>query len=134
MLGGGQLLAMRCAGGRRRGAARLSAGPYSEPGTYPAYTLDAGTGTRTDLGTLSYSGHWNWPLVVQWASAGHPMLITNRYDGLLALDAVTAEGRAVGTACCSQPDVDHWLLSPRGDLLAGLHQDAHFTHPAAWRA
>ena len=48
---------------------------------------------------------------------------------MLALDTVTADGRAVGTACCSQPDVDHWLLSPRGDLLAGLHQDAHSTHP-----
>ncbi len=59
------------------------------------------------------------------------MLITNRYDGLMALDTVTAEGRAVATACCSRPDVDHWLLSPRGDLLAGLHQDTHFRHPGS---
>ncbi|MEO8570768.1 MAG: hypothetical protein ABI553_03625 [Chloroflexota bacterium] len=90
-------------------------------GTYNLYTLDIGTGTKTLLGTVPY--HWatSFQPEFQWAADRKHVLITDRKGGVWGLSGPTDAGRPLVAACCGQPNTADWVLSPRGDLIAGLH-------------
>jgi dipeptidyl aminopeptidase/acylaminoacyl peptidase len=79
-------------------------------------SIDPGTGIRTVLGTVSRIGLT--PYTLQWAPDGTHVL----FGGATArVDSLTDAGRMLDFICCLPPDVA-WVLSPRGDLVAGLHE------------
>jgi hypothetical protein len=91
-------------------------------GTYSIFTIDAGSGEQTLLGTVPYDSKTLIKPEVRWASDRRHILITDARGRVSALDASTAEGQTLTPVCCEQQDVVGWVLSPRGDLIAGLHR------------
>jgi Tol biopolymer transport system component len=59
---------------------------------------------------------------VRWAADQAHVLITDARGKVWGLDAPTASGQQLALACCQQPDVVGWVLSPQGDRMAGLHR------------
>lgn len=107
----------------------------SNPGlVLDVFTLDAGTGQQTLLGTVpsgggSYGNTYNF----QWSADRKHVLITQNGQGLVPLDNLTAAGRDLIVVCCAparealpngegtQPvGAYDWALSPQGDRIAGL--------------
>lgn len=90
------------------------------------YAVDAGTGGKTLLGSLppllidpDRSGY-----AMQWATDRAHVLITGRLiDRPIMLAEPTNAARNLVIICCvpsGGPDLSSWVLSPPGDLLAGL--------------
>lgn len=117
----------------------------SNPGPLEVFTLDAGTGQQTLLGTLQPVGGSSTSLNrfnFQWGADRKHVLITHYGEGPLPLDHLTASGRELTFICCeppaeviqlpadqvtpgktqySQARGHDWALSPQGDRIAGLH-------------
>jgi WD40 repeat protein len=123
-LGGGLILAYQQH--EPRGACENS----SSEGPFDLFTLDAGTGEQTLLGTTvgdCSARH----LSLQWAPDRQHVLMTDEFgQETKTLDTPTAAGRALTFICCDLPtDVwqggasqfDGWLLSPAGDLVSAIH-------------
>ena len=97
---------------------------------YELFSLDAGTGEQTLLGTAGdyCAGH---ELQLQWAPDREHVLMTDAFGKeAKTLDAPTAAGRALTFICCDLPtDVwqggahhfDGWVLSPAGDRVSAVH-------------
>ncbi len=91
-------------------------------GTYSVFSVDAGSGRRTLLGTLPYDWRTGYQPEVRWAADRTHALITDRRGKVWKLDAPTATGQQLAFACCQLPDVVGWVISPRSDRMAGLHR------------
>jgi len=102
-----------------------AAEPDPDTGTLDVFTLDAGTGQRTLLGTLP-------PLVVsyvtydfEWAADREHVLISiGTGDGPVALDNVTDAGRELTFICC-EPAAQGGVLSPQSDRIASLSEGSY---------
>jgi len=94
-------------------------------GTYSIFTLDAGSGARTLLGTVPYDWKTGFQPEVQWAPDRKHVLVTDPRGKVWSLDAATAAGKQLAFACCTQPDVVGWVISPMSDRMAGLHRPQH---------
>jgi hypothetical protein len=117
----------------------------SHPGPLEVFTLDAGTGQQTLLGTLQPVGGSSTSLnrySFQWGADRKHVLITLNGQGPIPLDNQSDEGRELTFICCEPPaeviqlppdEVTpgktqysqargyDWALSPQGDRIAGLH-------------
>jgi Tol biopolymer transport system component len=99
---------------------------------YQLFSLDAGTGEQTLLGTAGdyCAGH---DLQLQWAPDREHVLMTDVFgQETKTLDTPTAAGRALTFICCDLPtDVwqggahhfDGWVLSPAGDRVSAVHTE-----------
>ncbi len=97
---------------------------------YDLFSLDAGTGAKTLLGTTAEdcSAH---QLNLQWAPDREHILMTDDLGTEpMALDTLTAAGRGLTFICCDLPtDVwqgganqsQGWVLSPAGRRVAAIH-------------
>jgi hypothetical protein len=109
--------------------------PDSATDTFDVFTLDAGTGRQTLLGTLPNLGTYNF----QWGTdRKHVLIIGNA--GLTPLGNQTDAGRQLTFICCELPEepvalpsgvgkpgvtvapAGGWVLSPQSDRIAGLHE------------
>ncbi len=96
-------------------------------GALGVYTVDAGTGERTLLGTLpARTGSRGWSL--QWTADHKHALIAAEHIGnrVRTIDSPTAAAQDITFVCCpprfqkaGDPDFHGWVLSPQGDRLAG---------------
>ena len=122
-LGGGLILVFQPHEPRDPCDDRLPGGPFD------IFSLDAGTGAQTLLGTTAEDCSTNW-LALQWASDREHILMTDDFgQDTLDLDTPTAAGRDLTFICCDLPtDIwkggasafDGWLLSPAGDRVAAI--------------
>ena len=105
----------------------------SNPGPVDVFTLDAGTGQKTLLGTLPSGPGMRSDYNFQWGADRKHVLITQNLEGPVPLDNLTAAGRDLIVVCCApvrealpngqgtQPLYAYdWVLSPHGDRIAGL--------------
>ncbi|HEY8198454.1 MAG TPA: hypothetical protein VIF44_01685 [Candidatus Limnocylindrales bacterium] len=96
-------------------------------GALGVYTIDAGTGERTLLGTLPASHSYRaWSL--RWTGDHKHVMIA---DGVVqrrvrTLDSPTSAAQDITFVCCppkvqkaGDPDFHGWVMSPQGDRLAG---------------
>jgi Tol biopolymer transport system component len=103
-------------------------GPCSNISDSPfdVYTVDAGTGDRTLLGTAR-SGCGPRGIAFQWAPDRIHILMTGQPGmEVLTLDPMTAAGQQLSFICCDLPRLpdfwqDGWVLSPSGDRVAAIH-------------
>jgi WD40 repeat protein len=109
------------------GGGLILAHERGKEGALGVYEIDAGTGERTLLGTLPGSSIPSFQYAFQWATDRAHAFITSRSGRLRALDDPTAAGQRITFVCCpptvqkaGDPDLHHWVLSPKGDRLAGL--------------
>jgi hypothetical protein len=111
-----------------------SSQPDTATDTFDVFTLDAGTGRQTLLGTLPNVGTYNF----QWGTDRKHVLITGN-PGPTPLDNQTDAGRELIFICCElpkepvalpsgvgKPDVTvapagGWVLSPHSNQIAGVH-------------
>src|SRR6185312_17448580 len=94
------------------------------------FSLDAGTGEQTLLGTAEdyCAGH---ELQLQWAPDREHVLMTDAFGReAKTLDTPTAAGRDLTFICCDLPTgfwqrggapFDGWVLSPAGDRVSAVH-------------
>jgi Tol biopolymer transport system component len=99
---------------------------------FDVYTVDAGTGERTLLGTAgTFNGCRPRGLAFQWAPDRIHVLMTDEYgQNTLTLDPMTAAGQQLSFIGFDLPtDVweggsqtgQGWVLSPGGDRMAAVH-------------
>jgi len=112
------------------------------PSRFDVFTLDAGTGQKTLLGTLPWGPGDQLPYDFQLGADRRHVLITRNGEGPLPLGNQTGAGRELSIVCCElPPDVLQippklrtpgktqysvsggyaWVLSPQSDRIAGLH-------------
>jgi dipeptidyl aminopeptidase/acylaminoacyl peptidase len=120
VFGGGSILARESP--RDANGAFIDRGHGFPTGTYSFFTLDAGSGERTLLGTVPYDWRTEYTPEVRWAADRTHVLITDGRGKVWALDSQTSAGRKLAFACCEQPDVTGWAISPLSDRMAGLHR------------
>lgn len=99
-------------------------------GPFTLFSLDAGTGERTLLGTAAEDCSALW-LTLQWAPDRHHILVTDELgQEAKTLDTRTAAAQDLTFICCDLPtDVweggaagfHGWVLSPAGDRVAAIH-------------
>ena len=90
-------------------------------GAHDVVALDAGTGARTQLGTLPGGGYSSY--VLQWNAARDRVLILTNYGlgPVASLESPTdASGPFGFIAKPAADDGTGLFLSPRGDLIAGI--------------
>ena len=122
-LGGGLILVFQQHEPRDPCDDRFPGGPFD------IFSLDAGTGAQTLLGTTAEDCGADW-LGLQWAPDREHILMTDEFgQNTLDLDTPTAAGRELTFICCNLPTdlwrggaspFDGWLLSPRGDRVAAI--------------
>jgi hypothetical protein len=99
-----------------------AAEPDPDTGTFDLFTLDAGTGKRTLLGTFpplppSYATY-----DLQWAADREHVLVSESSGGgPVALDSVTDAGRKLRFICC-EPEAQGGVLSPQSDRIASVFE------------
>ena len=129
-LGGGLILVYQPQESHGPCESRLSDSPFD------LFSLDAGTGAQTLLGTTSEDCS-ALHLTLQWAPDRHHILMTDELGKeSLTLDARTPAADDLTFICCDLPtDVweggaatyTGWLLSPAGDRVAAIHTSAEGT-------
>jgi len=94
-----------------------AAGPDPVDGTFDVFTLDAGTGEQTLLGTLPRTGshetyHFQWG-----ADRKHVLITATDPGGRVALERATDAARDLIFVCC-EPGAAGGVLSPQSDRIA----------------
>ena len=123
-LGGGLILAYRQHVPRGPCEDSFSEAPYD------LFSLDAGTGEQTLLGTAAEDCSVRG-LGLQWAADREHVLMTDEFgQETVTLDTPTAAGRDLTFICCDLPTdlwqggahhFEGWVLSPSGDRAAAIH-------------
>jgi hypothetical protein len=98
-----------------------AAEPDPDTGAFDVFTLDAGTGHRTRLGTLPPLEHSDG-YHLQWAADRKHVLVSDiSGGGLVALDSKTDAGRELTFICC-EPEAQGAVLSPQSDRIASVFE------------
>jgi WD40-like Beta Propeller Repeat len=92
-------------------------------GPFNVFLIDAGSGDRTRLGTLP--GLLGRAYAFQWSADRSHILIPDALGPMPALQAPTEAARRYTFICCKDlHGAGRWVLSPLGDRIAGVREDA----------